>query len=576
MPLPYLPDTTVDLISLPRELSTSIQRDFASEEAQSAWFANYVHTHIIDLAYQREDDLIIVPGNAETYYDVNYARYNNVNYRDKWIYAFVDKVEYIDDDTTALHFTIDVFQTFMFQYTLGASYIVRSHMTQSTSYINTVPEGLHYGDVYRCVHQAHVQQAQGVRWAIITSTVSYTTAEPADRAVSGIPDGLYYYLFALNEQGKSIQLNNNAPPDLDEFLYAIQHSSTFTNTVVSVNVLSMIPFAVSGTSAGVTVNGAGSNLTLQSELGEGQIFLLNSMTTNQYFNITTVSNKYAHFPDYEETKLLRYPYSFIKITNQKGGEMIVRPEYINGNSFTLRVIGCVGMNPKTASFVVDYLDASEFNNLQLALIDDNVSDVPVLNDYMASFIQSNKNALQNKEKWAGINRDVTAYTGLISGAANMGTGLLTANPMQIVQGIEQGFNSSVSAVKNYQQTIETMNAQLKDIDNIPPNIRQMGGNNYFELNNDITGLYIQWWTITAENADRLSDYFHMYGVKCNDLSVPNTTSRRDFNYIQLLQPYIYGEIPKQFMDQLITQYEAGITIFHNDNIGDYSQSNPEN
>ena len=92
MPLPYLPDTTVDLISLPRELSTSIQRDFASEEAQSAWFANYVHTHITDLAYQREDDLIIVPGNAELYYDVNYARYNNVNYRDKWIYAFVDNV----------------------------------------------------------------------------------------------------------------------------------------------------------------------------------------------------------------------------------------------------------------------------------------------------------------------------------------------------------------------------------------------------------------------------------------------------------------------------------------------------
>jgi len=80
-------------------------------------------------------------------------------------------------------------------------------------------------------------------------------------------------------------------------------------------------------------------------------------------------------------------------------------------------------------------------------------------------------------------------------------------------------------------------------------------------------------TIHYEYAEIIDDFFDMFGYATNRVKVPNLTGRDCWNYVKTIDVNITGAIPADDMIKLKSIFDNGVTLWHNDNIGDYSQTN---
>jgi hypothetical protein len=81
--------------------------------------------------------------------------------------------------------------------------------------------------------------------------------------------------------------------------------------------------------------------------------------------------------------------------------------------------------------------------------------------------------------------------------------------------------------------------------------------------------------ITDEYRKKLTDFFKMYGYKLNEVKVPNLKTRQHFNFVQTVGANITGNIPQEDIEKLVSMFNNGVTLWHGDWVGDYSQTNGE-
>ena len=74
--------------------------------------------------------------------------YQNDNYSDKWFYAYITGMEYINDNMTRISIATDVFQTWQFDLIYKASYVEREMIDVSSDVpgANLNPENLESGE----------------------------------------------------------------------------------------------------------------------------------------------------------------------------------------------------------------------------------------------------------------------------------------------------------------------------------------------------------------------------------------------------------------------------------------------
>ena len=72
----------------------------------------------------------------------------NDNYSDKWFYAFIDRIEYTNQNCARIYFTIDPMQTWLpeIDYELGSCFVERAHAETDQIGDNLVDEGLDIGE----------------------------------------------------------------------------------------------------------------------------------------------------------------------------------------------------------------------------------------------------------------------------------------------------------------------------------------------------------------------------------------------------------------------------------------------
>ena len=73
---------------------------------------------------------------------INYAIYRNANFGSKWFYAFVTKIEYVNQSTSLVYLEQDYIQTWYFELTLKESFVERETVADDTVGANIVPEPL--------------------------------------------------------------------------------------------------------------------------------------------------------------------------------------------------------------------------------------------------------------------------------------------------------------------------------------------------------------------------------------------------------------------------------------------------
>ena len=130
----YTPTGIVSMCNVPFSTDRAHTRYFTTEQEQITYFSSRVINTSLNYTFLRKDNIIRVPYNIEQIRNCNYVYYINQNFGNKVFYNFVTQVEYINENTTALHIQQDDFQTWMFNIRFLKSFVEREHTNDDTKY----------------------------------------------------------------------------------------------------------------------------------------------------------------------------------------------------------------------------------------------------------------------------------------------------------------------------------------------------------------------------------------------------------------------------------------------------------
>lgn len=556
---------------------------------QSTYFNGKPLVHsMLQANFQRIEgqNYVSVNKSIDQLWGSNYMLFKNSAYNNKAFYGFVTKLQYINKETTYVHFEIDIFQTWCFEMNFKPSFIIREHCKQYNSdnglpAINTVDEGLNYGTEYELVKYQRHTPTFGYKWLVIVAKEPFHNDANKDEtaAVLGVPQPLSYYIIPFKNNGQVANIKDMTVQSLGrpvDILHILRNNESAVNNIVSMYVTDYIGMPViftEGSNGSIDsfefVGGAADYDIETVTVGDKKLIQVKEVAKFRAIIEQVADDKYKYFRKPLESKLYMYPYCVIVLDDFKGNRLEIKPEHISGKPFELYVRGSLGTSNKVSYSVKNYNSDGSFDDQSSAhehsLINNSPSDIPIINDMLAAFLQGNRNSIQNQldsTVWNGI-------TGALGGAGNVVGNAVSGNIGGAVGsglGMVQGAGNSVLAIQGVE-------AKIKDIDNVPPSISKMGGNTIYESGNGFDGVYIMYKQIKHEYRKKLSDFFNMYGYKLNEVKIPNFHTRRNWNYVQTQSCTITGNFNNDDLVQLKSVFDNGITFWHTDDVGNYALEN---
>lgn len=622
----YTPQTEVHLLSnVPFNFSYNNVMDFDTINEQTTYFINKSKLEFEDLTHQRvNNNSINLEVAYEDLYDVNYMMFQNEKIPGKWFYAFITSYDFVSPNVTRISYQIDVYQTWLFEMEWQTTYVEREHTkrfnSDGTPVINTLDEGLQYGTDYDISSCVKYEQIPNIIWAIIVAKVDLeyipSSMKYGGTNLGNVQTPLYFYTVPVSLNGESVTLNGQAPDPISKIFNLFSANSDFVGSIVTMYYTSFMPMVLTYTQSGSTIAISSLDGINHVTVAGLEMFKIVNSTWGA-LNPQIYSNLFNAFPNYSESKLYMYPYSLIEVTNLKGESVTLKPQNFNFNidkELRLRLMSSVSTAPKTAIFPENYLNSTNilgFTDFTCGIIDNNLSDIPIVDDYTASYMQANRNSIATTNKYAmdnalrGVSQnnannrlnnaiidkqqkygEMEMFGGALSSAMqlNIGGALKSTYTGMKNYDLAEGKRASMNLnnefanknlMINAEQAIGLTQAKINDINNIPPTVSNLGNNTLFDYGNKINGIYIIGKTIKDEYKEQLTNYFKMFGYKVNKLEIPNTKSRQNYNYIKTIDANIIGNIPANDLSAIKGIFDKGVTIWHSDNVGDYSLTNNE-
>lgn len=617
----YTPQTEVHLLSnVPFNYSYNNVLDFDSLESQTTYFLNKSKLNFGDLTYQRvNNNTINLEVAYEDLYDINYMMFQNDKIPGKWFYAFITKYDFVSPKVTKVTYQIDVYQTWLFDMTWQATYVEREHTKRynadGTPVVNTIEENLNYGSDYKTYYSEKCNK-DNIIWlvAITKSPIEQILGKPAPgqiQHVANITQPLNYTLVPFDlDQRQEVHIEGQITGE--EFLVNLGKSSQTVGELVSLFYTAYVPFSYT-LSSNNNMHVADENVRFVDNDTFGVYAFGGTIEWTE--PIYTVSNDmYSNIlPKYEESKLLMYPYTLIELTDMQGNTTTLKPQNFDDKSLRFSIRSCISTQPKTAIYPRNYLgNTSTFvDDFTTGIINNNICDVPIVDDYTASYMQANRNSIATTNKYAmdnalrGVSQnnannrlnnamidkqqsytETDMYAGMLSNALSGNIGGVVSSGYNAIKqyDLREGQRASMNLnnefanknlMVNAEQQIGLTQAKIQDINNIPPTISNLGNNTMFDTGWKNMHFYCIVKTIRPEYVTQLTNYFKMFGYKVNKLEIPNTKSRESYNYIKTVDANIIGNIPSNDLSAIKGIFDKGVTIWHTPQIGDYTLSNDE-
>lgn len=535
------PSTNLKLLKNPNNLSNENQLTFSSATAQYNYFNSLTKLEVEDFTYQRKDYVIRYNACIDDILDYNYCMYQNEAYSDKWFYAYITNLRWVNDHVTEITIKTDVFQTFQFELTYKASFIEREHVNVDTVGLHTIPEGLETGE-YVC---SSIQSLySGANTCYICIAVSDLTDEvSADlntdiRQFGGIYSGVNFLVCDTPlAASKTIKAwDKVGKGDAITSVFMIPTSLTGTLTFKTY------------TSDGVTYNLAIPPYTST------------YTTLNTTGAITSPSTINGYTP--KNNKLFCYPYNYFYVTNNVGMDIDFHYEDFVNNSASFKTIGSITPGCSIKCFPLNYKKLSDTNS-SMNSYNYGISGAKYPICSWTSDVYTNW-LTQNGVNIAGITLNA-AQKGYVGGALMTALGIGQLATGNIIGGatMASGLGQIAGTMQeNYQHSL------------IPDTAKGNGnsGDITFSAGNMDIPLYKM--CIRSEMAQSIDSYFSMFGYKVNIVKVPNITGRTNWNYVKTIGANIEGLIPEFYLNEIKGLFNAGITLWHNPSTFlDYSQSN---
>lgn len=652
----FQPQTTFYLLrNVKLDHSYTNTMDFDTKEEQYNYFFSKKAFEVKEGTYQRKTiGVVRVPFLYDDIATCNYIMWQNANYSDKWYYAFILEIKYINPNLSEIIYDLDVIQTYMFDIEWKPSQIERDMGAQFGSgnvpYVNREVEDLDYGSDYDIIFEKELEVLSNVSFVVVGCTLT-TNDESTGQQIHGIPLGVKYYFFPISSRSKIsetaysiFQYNGQELTQAWKALKAFQSDTKLVNSVVSIKIYPFFPLELSGNEvSGSTYNitGYGVNVVTIStnEYGNIKAMAIQGQTNLLPYNIEATSNKYEAI-SYTENKAYMFPYTFGLLTNKRGQDFIIKLEDVSTINIIIKILGTVSNTPKFGYSVLGYnIDLPSTQEIDFditqGIIESIENECPVIDDYTASYLQSSSNSIRvananakliqqsaldranntfntgqtiinNKKAQAEKNLALDVTRGVINAtiqgaqtAANMG---VSSKVMGLAVGVGVGAeslissgqtymntqeairntalieantlkNANISANTDYQVAIASTNAKVQDASCVPPTAKQLGGDYVFDIAHGCDKLYYQVKTIKPYYAKKMQDYWKRYGYKENTFRLPWRRKRKYWNYIKCVQANIFGNIPQSDLLKIRDIYMQGITIWHDEDVGNYNRVN---
>lgn len=512
-------------------------------------------------SYQRYDkNTLRVQIVADNLYDCNYLMFQNYSFGDKWFYAFIDSVEYINNITSEVKYTIDVMQTYIFpfDYRLKECFIEREHIFNDAFGKSLTPENIDTGDlichynsfkVYLnnnmhtvIMYLPNYNKDNGATWVEMAGLIpSFVHSLPSAQAKAGI----------RNKFGGGIAT------------LVINHSDYNSYEAVVTAVQVAVAAIIFAQGSIVSCFDIPHEMYIDNFTSNG--VLKRQFSVNERNSFVYASNPNDSYSDIKNWKLLQYPFKKLIVSNGNGMNSEYRWEYFTTRSgdnaqANFEVINALLPDPTIITYPTFYRgkmrDNADYENM--CIIKDFPKQCYSEDSYIQWYAQL-KNSID-------MSTNFSAFSAFAVGSAQMA---LTGNPMGLIRGVSNTADRVGEALASKQKAMD-----------MPDSVTIQDNTPIINFLNDRFGFGFYDIGITGEMAKLIDNYFSMFGYAVNSVKTPNIVGdqrRSVWNYIKMGDCVMdSNNLPASAEEEISNIYKNGITFWENmTQVGDYSLNNTD-
>lgn len=574
--MPYIPPNSDVVLcrGVPIESDYKYTLYFDSIAAQNNYFFSKAFKQFHNVSYQRERrNYITLEIPATQVYACNYLLFKNTSYGEKWFFAFVDSVEYVNDNVTDIHYELDMMQTWMFEYTLMQCLVEREHSVTDKIFENTRPENIGYGELMCGVSQ-NLLSSRGLlgEYACVITSKPYSTGGDAPVKLYSQFCPVYGYIGRAEDMNVLVQ----------DFVRSGQQDAVLSVTVANA----------------LMAQGADETHFDMPKIvpKEDFKFVCFGVTSGIYEGEEQFKDRLPNGYKPRNKKLFGYPYNQLWISNNQGTVNEYRYEdfKIDKDGFFHMEVAASGISsPECVLYPLDYRGVAKYYDHALVLT--GYPTVPWIGDTYKAYMAMNRNQIENAVFTQGANGLINTVSAFLGGAmtVNNAADMLQAAKadasnagktvsqttktglrQQATGGIFSAIGTAGTSIIDFMTTVWQVEAKLQDVSNIPPNVGGLSGAG--SVTNALARFdYSTYYMcVKPEYAEIVDKFFDMFGYNTCTVKVPNTHSRPHWNYVKTIGCEIQGFLPQEAANIIKAVYDKGVTFWKNgDEVGNYTLDN---
>lgn len=504
-------------------------------------------------------------------YGLNYLRFRSMFDNDRWYYARVMNVRYINDGVTALDLVLDVVTTFMqgdFTKDLGLVQVQRmslakNHIYKWRKWLMTNNDVLSFPKSYT----RQFIEAWKNYFVVFTTSVSLlddfgTEDDPKLKtSVGQTYDGIVspVDLYCCKSQ--------------DDFTGLMKYLKDYPWISQNINNVAIIPSEVVDEKDLIKVKDAkqdginSANIYQFKNKGKTRSFIMNNITLpkenfDEYFN----------FDDSIPFWALRQEYANIELNAWNGQQVTLAPIFLPDYGLKMIAQSTFGYHNEIRCFPDQYKDDGEnsINGLyrgtyiNQGITFDVFDDIPVLVDnYKLGKAQTaHQRALNNDRQISSRISDVLNPNKSLQDRFFNAVSLTTSLAGGGVFGVAKNALGQFTSEWEYYRD---QNAKFADMAISAPSVGSQNNSQSFNMSKGIFGVTVRFASIGTENMERVLTYYNTFGFDFSGqllhLEKPDTLPM--LNYYQFAGNWVLPGVPPQFMEQLKVQCQNGIKLWKN-------------
>lgn len=471
-------------------------------------------TVVSQYTYLRQNQSIKVALSIEKVFDVNYLAYKNTNYENKWIYCFVTKVEYVNDNTTELFIKIDAMQTFFLfgRYLLGQQYVERCHTATDNLGEHYVEENLPTG-VMLYDSQSNLFPSLSTLMGVIVVIADTTSVGLYN--YEGILSGAKMYGFRVSNRTGLISL-----------------LSSYVAKPESVISMYIVPWVLIQDSIG------SDNQLTDNFVAKSYTFSGSAMTGTADFDGYVPRNK----------KLYNYPYQYFTINNNTDTMIELRYEWFTNFKVQVELKATINYPVTMSVQPINYKGISGTCHTERITIS-NYPQCSWANDSYSTWVAQNT---------------VTNTLSYLPSIITTMLGAFTSNVPLVASGGLSTLSNATSKIGETYQASQTGDSIIGN-----------SGGSTLNVAHGEQNFYGGRCHISAEQAKMIDQYFDRYGYKVNQSMVLNHRARPYWTYIKTIGANVQVSCPSMYKEEIDQALDRGVTFWRDKkaSVGLYGRDN---